>query len=131
IDVQVYTRDGVEKDSRAQAVEIAEIEKIKKDLQDELRIRESDIHQRVHALLLDKVADAGQQKLSKGSKITADYLEKLAPEKWFEISLQDDQANKQLEAAAAKLEDLRKGFLARLDAQKLKVTSGDDLAPGV
>ncbi len=64
--------------------------KVKKDLSDELRIRENDIYQRVEKLLMNQIAEGGPDKLKTGSKITKDYLNEVPREKWFEIRLKDD-----------------------------------------
>jgi len=131
IDVRVFTRDGVEKDSRAQAIEKAEIERVRKDLNDQRRILEDDLHARVHGMLLGKSAAGGPRKLRSGTAITAEYLAELPREEWFQIRLEDEEANSQLEAAAERLQAQQKAFEKRLDEKKLKITAGDDLAPGV
>ena len=74
IDVQVFTRDGVEKDARALQIDQAEIERVKKDLDDQLRIMENDTFQRIEKMLLGKVADGGPNRLKAGTKITKAYL---------------------------------------------------------
>jgi DNA-directed RNA polymerase subunit beta len=131
IDVQVFTRDGVEKDARALQIEDEQISGIKKDLNDQLRIMEADIFQRVEKLLLGKTADGGPKQLKAGSKITKTYLDELDRGKWFEIRLKNEEANQQLEAASNQLQDLRKQFEQRLEEKRNKITAGDDLAPGV
>ncbi len=108
IDVQVFTRDGVEKDSRALQIENAALNRIKKDLGDELRIREEDIYQRVRKLLVDKVVSGGPDRLKSGSKITESYLDSMPQEHWFEIRLKNDEQNHQLEMAAEQLKAIRK-----------------------
>ena len=67
IDVRVFTRDGVDKDSRALQVQESDLASVKKDLQDEFRIMESDIYQRAEKLLSGKVADGGPNKLKAGA----------------------------------------------------------------
>jgi len=131
IDVRVFTRDGIEKDSRALAIEQAELESVRKDLDDQLRILEHDIFERVERMLLNKVADGGPNKLSKGSKVTKGYLEELERSQWFEIRLRNDEANADLENAAKRLKAQRQEFEQRFQEKKQKVTAGDDLAPGV
>ncbi|PYD07458.1 DNA-directed RNA polymerase subunit beta, partial [Pseudomonas savastanoi pv. glycinea] len=84
IDVQVFTRDGLEKDARAKSIEEEHLARVRKDLIDERRIREEDIYHRVSHLLLDKVATGGPGSLKPGSKITQDYLDKVEREKWFD-----------------------------------------------
>lgn len=131
IDVQVFTRDGVEKDPRALEIENAALVNIKKDLSDELRIREEDLYQRVYKLLLDKVASGGPDRLKASSKITAEYLESLSQDKWFEIRLRSDEHNHQLEVAAEQFKALRKSHDDALELKHKKLKQGDDLAPGV
>jgi DNA-directed RNA polymerase subunit beta len=131
IDVRVFTRDGVEKDSRALAIERAEIEKVKKDLQDQQRILEDDLFQRVREQLVGKSAAGGPNKLKSGTKIEAAYLDELPRETWFEIRLESDDANGQLEAASERLKSQKKYFEKRLEEKRAKITAGDDLAPGV
>ncbi|MEO1582645.1 MAG: DNA-directed RNA polymerase subunit beta, partial [Pseudomonadota bacterium] len=131
IDVRVFTRDGVEKDSRALAIERAELESVRKDLDDQLRILEGDIFDRVQKLLIGKQATGGPSGLKSGDKITKAYLESLDQLKWFDIGLKNDEANAQLERAQERLKAQREEFDARFEAKKSKITVGDDLAPGV
>jgi DNA-directed RNA polymerase subunit beta len=131
IDVQVFTREGVEKDKRSKEIEKSELEKFKKDLYDQFRILEDHVYQRVEKLLLRKTAAGGPKKLKAGTTITRDYLEEIPREKWFEIRLQNEEADKQLEQLAEQLKERRKDFDKRYDEKKAKLTAGDDLAPGV
>ncbi|MGH8293637.1 MAG: DNA-directed RNA polymerase subunit beta, partial [Gammaproteobacteria bacterium] len=131
IDVRVFTRDGVDKDARALSIEKAELEKVRKDLNDQRRILEEDIFQRVERMLLGKVADGGPKGLKAGSKITKSYLEELPRENWFEIRLKNDEANGQLEKVATTLKGQHHEFERRYEEKKRKITAGDDLAPGV
>jgi DNA-directed RNA polymerase subunit beta len=131
IDVQIFTRDGVEKDSRAKEIESIEFSRIKKDLGDELRIREGDMYQRIHQLLVGQVVDSGPERLKAGTAITAAYLDALSKERWFEICLRDDVANRQLEAVHHQLIALRKNHEEHLAEKYKKLRQGDDLAPGV
>jgi DNA-directed RNA polymerase subunit beta len=131
IDVRVFTRDGVEKDQRALSIERHELESVRKDLDDQQRILEGDIYQRVEKLLLNKVAAGGPNKLKAGSKITRAYLDELPREQWFEVRLKNDDANSQLERAAERLRAQNEEFDRRFEEKKQKITAGDDLAPGV
>jgi DNA-directed RNA polymerase subunit beta len=131
IDVRVFTRDGVEKDSRALSVEKAELLSVRKDLNDQLRILEEDIFERVDRMLLGKVADGGPKKLKAGSRITRAYLDEVPRQDWFQIRLRNEEANQQLEQVAERLKLQREEFERRFEEKKQKVTAGDDLAPGV
>ena len=131
IDVRVFTRDGVEKDLRALSIEKAELESVRKDLDDTLRILEEDIYERVERMLINKMAQGGPNKLKSGSKITKAYLEEVPREQWFEIRLKNDDANEQLQRAFERLNAQREEFDSRFEEKKTKITAGDDLAPGV
>jgi DNA-directed RNA polymerase subunit beta len=131
IDVRVFTRDGVEKDSRALAIEKAEIERVRKDLNDQRRILEDDLFSRVRQMLIGKSAEGGPKKLRAGGGVSAEYLDELTRDQWFEIRLQDDEANAQLEQVAERLKAQQRAFEKRFEDKKAKITAGDDLAPGV
>jgi DNA-directed RNA polymerase subunit beta len=131
IDVRVFTRDGVEKDPRALAIEKAELAKAKKDIDDEYRIREQDIIKRVEKLLVGQIVKSGPNGLKSGTAVTAEYLHELVYAKWFEINLKDDAMSQRLEQYSDELKELRKTFDDKLEAQRNKITQGDDLAPGV
>ena len=131
IDVQVFTRDGLEKDARARQIEEMELDQVRKDLKDQQRIMEEDAFLRVEKMLLGKVAAGGPNKLKAGDKITKGYLAELERKKWFEIRLKNDDANGQLEAIADQLEQMHKDFEDQYESKRTKLTQGDDLAPGV
>ena len=131
IGVQVFTRDGLEKDARAQQIEDDELNSVRKDLKDQQRIMEEDTFQRVERMLIGKVAAGGPNKLKSGDKITKTYLAELERDKWFEIRLKNDEANGQLEAIADQIQNQRKDFEQQYESKRKKLTQGDDLAPGV
>jgi DNA-directed RNA polymerase subunit beta len=131
IDVRVFTRDGVEKDTRALAIEKSELEKVRKDLEDQRRILEEDLFSRVRSMLLGRIAEAGPRKLKSGSKVTEDYLGELPREHWLEIRVKDDDVNDSLEKVSERLKLQRKEFEKRFEDKRAKITAGDDLAPGV
>jgi DNA-directed RNA polymerase subunit beta len=131
IDVQVFTRDGVEKDTRAISIEKEQLRQVRKDLDDQLRIVESAIYQRLHNALTGKMADKGPKGLKKGTKITAAYLDGLEKEDWFKLRMRNDDVNEMLEHLDDQLKAQRKTFDARFEEKKGKITQGDDLAPGV
>jgi DNA-directed RNA polymerase subunit beta len=131
IDVRVFTRDGVDKDSRALSIEKAELERVRKDLADQQRILEDDLFQRVRGMIEGKAAEAGPKRLKPGSPIDDAYLVDLPREQWFEIRFKDEDLNAQLETVSERLKGQRKAFEKRFEEKKAKITAGDDLAPGV
>jgi len=131
IDVQVFTRDGVGKDKRALEIEEAEIKRYKKDLDDQLKIVEQDIFDRIANMLIGNKTDVGLGDLKKGTEITQEILDSTLKSDWLKIKVQDEDINVQLESVAAQIEQQRKEFDERFESKRKKITMGDDLAPGV
>jgi DNA-directed RNA polymerase subunit beta len=131
IDVQVFTRDGVEKDTRALEIEKMELAQVKKDLGDEFNILELNIYGRARTILIDAVAEKGPDNLKKGSKVTEEYLNSIDRNDWLNIQLRDEASQQKLEGLANYLEEQRKVYDEKFDKKYKKITQGDDLAPGV
>ena len=131
IDVQVFTRDGVEKDARAMEIEETEMNRVRKDLNDQLRIMEAGVYQRLKRKLLDKTAAGGPGGLASGSKVTEDYLASVPQEKWLELRFRGKAATQALKEAGDQLTQLKEEFDQQFEEKRKKLTSGDDLAPGV
>jgi len=130
IDVSVFTRDGVEKDTRALANEESELARIRKDLNDQFRIVEEDTYARIENLLKNKEVVKAPG-LKKGQKVTAAYLAETDRTKWFEISLTNADAADKLEQLQDSLANQRQYFDELFDEKRGKLEAGDDLAPGV
>jgi DNA-directed RNA polymerase subunit beta len=131
IDVQVFTREGIERDKRAQQIIDDELKRYKKDLTDQLRIVEDDAFGRAERLLIGKVVNGGPKKLAKGAKIVKSYLDDLERNQWFDIRLASDQGAEQLEQLRESIAQTRDKFERMFEEKKKKLTSGDELPPGV
>ena len=130
IDVQVFTRDGVEKDARAKAIEKAQLDKVRKDLDDEFRIIEAATFERLASRLVNKKAVTGPG-LAKGATIRKTYLDELPKDEWFKIRMATDELNELIEDAENHLAERKEQLQARLEDKRAKLATGDDLAPGV
>lgn len=130
IDVQVFTRDGVERDSRALSIEKMQLDQIRKDLNEEFRIVEGATFERLCAALNGAKAEGGAG-LKKGVVITDEVLDGIERANWFKLRMEDDALNDQLEKAQAYLADRRKLLDDKFEDKKRKLQQGDDLAPGV
>ena len=131
IDVQIFTREGLEKDARARDIENMELAQFKKDLNDEFRIREENIYHTIQNLILDKNVISGPAGLKSSQLITAEYLANLSKDKWFDINMKDKALNAHLEAAQKQLKELRLDIEQKYETKHKKITQGDDMAPGV
>jgi len=131
IDVQVFTRDGIEKDKRAKQIEETELKRIRKDLDDQFRILEGAIYARMRAQLVGKTAMSGPAGLKRGATIDDAYLDGLKKDDWFKINVKEEEVSEFLERAAEQVKRHRENFDKRFKEKQGKITQGDDLAPGV
>jgi len=131
IDVQVFTREGIERDKRAQQIIDEELKRYKLDLVDQMRIVEADTFERIERLIVGKTVNGGPKKLVKGAKLTKTYLQELEHYHWFDIRLANEDAAAQLESLKDSLAQKRVDFDVAFEAKKKKLTQGDELPPGV
>ncbi|OYD21287.1 DNA-directed RNA polymerase subunit beta [Oceanimonas baumannii] len=118
IDVQVFTRDGVEKDKRAQDIEHMQLKQAKKDLTEEFSILEEGIFARARSVLT-------------AAGMSADKVAKLTRDKLLEQALDDEAKQVELEQIAEQYIELKADFDKKFENKRRKITQGDDLAPGV
>jgi DNA-directed RNA polymerase subunit beta len=130
IDVQVFTRDGLEKDPRAKQIEAAQLADYRKDLREEFRIYEEATYARLASLLRGKKTVSGGG-LTKGTTLTDEVLGELARDQWFKLKFGESALNEQLASAQQLLEEQNKQLEERFESKREKLESGDDLAPGV
>ncbi len=130
IDVQVFTRDGIEKDRRARQIEENEIKRVKKDLDDQFRILEAAIYARLREQLLGKVANGGPG-VKKGDTVSSLVLDGIKKSDWLQLRMKDEDAAEAIERAGKQLDVHEKEFERRFADKRSKITQGDDLAPGV
>ena len=131
IDVQVFTREGIVRDKRAQQIIDDELKRYRLDLNDQMRIVEGDAFQRLEKMLIGKVVNGGPKKLAKGAKIDKDYLDDLDKYHWFDIRPADDDAATALEAIKESIAEKRHQFDLAFEEKRKKLTQGDELPPGV
>jgi DNA-directed RNA polymerase subunit beta len=131
IDVQVFTREGIERDKRSQSIIEDELKRYKTDLADQMRIVESDTFERLERLLNGKTANGGPKRLAKGVKVTKEYLQSVERYDWFDIRLAAEDSAAQVESLKESLAQKRREFDAMFEAKRKKLTQGDELPPGV
>jgi len=131
IDVQVFTREGIERDKRAQQIIDDELKRYKLDLADQFRIVENDAFARLERVLVGRTANGGPKKLAKGTKITKAYLSELDRHHWFDVRLADEDAAQQVEQLQESIKQTTVLFDKAFEEKKKKLTSGDELPPGV
>ena len=130
IGVEVFTRDGVEKDERTQAIEQDHLDQSKKDADDEAAVVEEATRARVCDLLKGSKAVKGNG-IKKGSTITIDMLSELSLNDVFAIRTDDETVNSAIEQTEKTFKKYIKGIKERFEEKRAKIIRGHDLAPGV
>ena len=130
INVQVFTRDGLDKDQRSLDIERAELDQFRKDLNDEYRIVENATLGRLFAAL-DGAKVVKAEGLKKGEKLTAEAVADYSTDDWFSMRMEKAEFNDQIAAAQTQLGERRTQLDDRFEEKRGKLQSGDDLAPGV
>jgi DNA-directed RNA polymerase subunit beta len=131
IDVQVFTREGIQRDKRAQQIIDDELKRYRLDLNDQLRIVEGDAFQRLERMLIGKVVNGGPKRIAKGVAITKEYLADLDRYHWFDIRPAEDDTAAALEAIKESIAEKRHQYDLAFEEKRKKLTQGDELPPGV
>ena len=131
IDVRVFTREGIDKDKRAKEIEEHQIEEVKKNLVDELRINQETVYIRARKLLLNKMVAKPVLDLKAESKLTGSVLESIADQDIFKIQSKVEKTNISLANLSNSLDDLQSKYNQDLEDITKKITMPDDLGPGV
>ena len=130
IDVQIYTREGLEKNPRASVIESVSLAEIQKDLDEELEIVTNATINSLRSVLTGQKVISGRG-ISKGETISKEFLDNLASDEWFKLRMQSEDINDQLKDSKDNLKAYEKMLKNRFEAKKKKIISGDDLPPGV
>ena len=130
IDVQVFTRDGLEKDQRSIDIESAALDQFKKDLNDEYRIVENATLGRLSDLIKNKKVMKAKG-FKKGDKFDLKKCAEFSVEDWMAIRMENPEINEQISEMSGQLELQKAAIDSRFEAKREKLQSGDDLSPGV
>jgi DNA-directed RNA polymerase subunit beta len=129
--VQVFTREGIQRDKRAQQIIDDELKRFRLDLNDQLRIVEADAFDRIEKLLVGKVANGGPQRIAKGTVIDKPYLASFDRHHWFDVRPAEEEVANQLESIKNSLDQTRHSFDLAFEEKRKKLTQGDELPAGV
>ena len=129
IGVEVFTRDGMEKDSRTLDIEEEHLEDAKKDMNDEIKI----VYEATKLRLIDLIKgnDIATSKILKKGKVSVEDLKELAVDDLLGVRTKSDAVNTDIETIEKALKANLKHISERFEEKKKKITRGHDLAPGV
>ena len=131
VEVRVFNRHGIEIDDRTRAIQNEEIERLRKDSQDERAILNRATYNRLRDMLVGQTASAAPKGVKKGSEITEEVLEGVERHEWFKFAVADDNRQAQIEAVKSQYDEAVKGIDEKFEDRKEKLERGDELAPGV
>jgi len=131
VEVRVFNRHGIDKDERAMAIEREEIERLKKDSDDERTILNRATWSRLREMLIGQVATATPKGLKKGAEIDQDLLDSVDRHEWWKFAVQDDKVQSDLEAVKGQYDDAVKLIKDKFEDRREKLERGDELPPGV
>src|SRR4051812_32528945 len=131
VEVRVFNRHGIDKDERAMAIEREEIERLKKDSDDERGILNRATWSRLREMLVGQVATAAPKGVKKGATIDADLLESVERHEWWKFAVQDDRVQADLEAVKGQYDEAVKLINEKFEDRREKLERGDELPPGV
>jgi DNA-directed RNA polymerase subunit beta len=138
IGAQVFSRRGVEKDERAKALEEAEIERLRKDQEDEIRIIRKSAFNKVRELIVgnqaaNRVADERKdiEWLASGDTITDGVISEIPDRRWREIQVTDARTQEHVDRVFHHVEEQAMVIKAVFDEKIARLKKGDELPPGV
>ncbi|MHA6316187.1 DNA-directed RNA polymerase subunit beta [Altererythrobacter sp. CAU 1778] len=131
VDVRIFNRHGIEIDDRTRAIQNEEIERLKKDSEDERNILNRATYNRLRDMLVGQTASAAPKGVKKGSEITDEVLDGVERHEWFKFAVADDSRQAGLEAIKGQYDEAIKAIKDKFDDRKEKLERGDELAPGV
>lgn len=131
VDVRVFNRHGIDKDERALAIEREEIERLRKDADDERNILNRATWSRLREMLLGQVATGAPKGLKKGVTIDEDLLDSVDRHEWWKFAVQDDTMQGNLEAVKGQYDEAVKRIKDKFEDRREKLERGDELPPGV
>jgi DNA-directed RNA polymerase subunit beta len=139
IDANVFSRKGVERDTRSKAIEEEEISRIMKDQNDEIQIVQREALLRLKGLLAGKVSAgtikedrSGKILISRGEKFTSDRLSKIPVKKWKELSVaKGKELKEEVEKIIKDYQEQVSLIKESFEGKIAKLKRGDELPPGV
>ena len=131
VEVRVFSRRGIDKDERALAIEAAEIDRLEKDRDDEQKIFESNIYDRLKELIVNRVIVSGPKNATPNTKLTAAVLSEYRYKDWWQFAVKVEKVMQNVELLRKELESSTKRLQDRFEEKVEKVQSGDELLPGV
>jgi len=131
VEVRVFNRHGIDKDERAMTIEREEIERLKKDSDDERSILNRATWSRLREMLVGQTATSAPKGVKKGVTIDEDLLDGIDRHEWWKFAVADDKVQSDLEAVKGQYDNAVKLITDKFHDRREKLERGDELPPGV
>ena len=140
VDVKVFSRKGQEKDERAKAIEDHEVERIERNINDEIRILTDERNKRLCELLEGEVLAAdlihersGKRILTRRTRLSREIIQRLGARDLCRVEI--GRKDSKLESQVLQIEKMTARQIEVLQAlheeRVAKLKKGDELPPGV
>lgn len=130
VEVRVFSRRGVEKDERALTIEREQVNKLSKDMNDEIAIISDFVYSSLHGILVGQVSKAGPRGYKAGNMITAENLAEYPKSQWWNFGVESEEVTESLVKLKTKFDASISKITARYQDKIEKVRAGDDLPQG-
>jgi DNA-directed RNA polymerase subunit beta len=137
IGARVFARRGVTRDDRSQEIHSLEIERLKQDESEEIRIIRQETLRKLKRALVGKklasrvIADDRSVLLTKGDTVTSEGLDELPPPAWEQLRVENETATAEAATAVAAMRSSVEAVAGFYGAKQERLRGGDELAPGV
>ncbi|MEW6067712.1 MAG: DNA-directed RNA polymerase subunit beta [Nitrospirota bacterium] len=136
VDARIFSRKGVKKDERAKSIEEEEIQRLQRDLEEEVKIIKDEKFRKLRKLLIGQTVseDVKAKKeiiCPKGKKLTTDHLESIKNEYLMRVKIEDSSKREEIDAINAEFNNYIRHLESKYDEIIERRRKGDELPPGV
>ncbi|MEW6570856.1 MAG: DNA-directed RNA polymerase subunit beta [Nitrospirota bacterium] len=138
VDARIFSRKGTEKDERAKSIEEEDIQRLHRDLEEEVKIVKEEKFRKLRRLLVgqsvsEDVKEPKTKELlcSKGKKLTEKILDRIRDEQLSRIKLEDAAVREHMESVNSAVNHYVRYLESRYEEMIDRVRKGDELPPGV
>ncbi len=138
IGAKIFSRRGVEKDTRAKAIEEEEIARILRDQEDEVQIVQHLAAQKVRKLYVNEVLGnrvaeerSGKTLISKNTKLTKEMLTEIPDHRLREVNIQNAKKKPEVEKIWEQLDERIQVIRGAFEKKIARLKKADELPPGV
>jgi DNA-directed RNA polymerase subunit beta len=138
IGTKIFSRRGVEKDTRAKSIEEEEIARILRDQEDEVQIVQHLAAQKVRKLYVNEVLTtrlseerSGKTLVAKNTKLTKEILAEIADPRLRDVNLQNSKKKAEAEKVWEGLDERVQLIRGAFERKIVRLKKADELPPGV